>query len=65
MICDYLNINFKDNIKFVSDRPFNDKIYKINCSKLKKLNWKPKQKLDNDIPAICEWYRKNISLFKI
>ncbi len=65
MISDYLNINFKDNIKFVSDRPFNDKIYKINCSKLKKLNWKPKQKLDNDIPAICEWYRKNISLFKI
>ena len=65
MICNYLNINFKDNIKFVSDRPFNDKIYKINCLKLKKLNWKPKQKLDNDIPALCEWYRKNISLFKI
>ena len=33
IIAKYLNKNFKKNIKFVKDRPFNDKIYKINCNK--------------------------------
>ena len=65
MISDHFNINFKENVKYVPDRLFNDKIYKINCSKLKKLSWKPKRKLENDIPSICEWYKKNINLFKI
>ena len=65
MISSYLDVNFKENIKFVKDRPFNDKIYKINCSKLKKLNWKPKQRLEDDIPKICEWYKENINLFKV
>lgn len=59
-----LNISFEKKIVFVDDRPFNDKIYKINCQKLKKLNWKPRKNLDNDIPVICEWYRKNQNLFK-
>ncbi len=59
-----LNISVKKKIAFVDDRPFNDKIYKINCQKLKKLNWKPKNILDDDIPFICDWYKKNQNLFK-
>ena len=65
MIAKYLKVNFKKNIKFVDDRPFNDKVYKIDCSKLHGLNWKAKRNLENDIPKICEWYRKNLDLFKI
>ena len=64
IIAKNLNIRFKKKIVFVDDRPFNDKIYKINCQKLKKLNWKPRKNLDNDIPVICKWYRKNQYLFK-
>ncbi len=64
MIANYLNKSFKKNIKFVEDRPFNDKIYKINCNKLKKLSWKPKNNLEDDLPKICEWYKDNINLFK-
>ena len=63
MISKQLNVDFKNNTIFVKDRPFNDKIYKINCDKLKKLGWKPKRKLEDDIPNICKWYIKNISLF--
>ena len=63
IISNYLNIDFKKNIKFIKDRPFNDKIYKINCSKLKKLNWKVKRNLINDISIICDWYKTNINLF--
>ena len=65
MIAKNLNINFKRNIKFVNDRPFNDKIYRIDCSKLRKLNWQVKRNLEDDIPIICEWYKKNNHIFKI
>ena len=64
MIAKYLNKNFKNNIKFINDRPFNDKIYKINCDKIKKLNWKQKRNLTEDLPLICDWYVKNKNLFK-
>jgi dTDP-glucose 4,6-dehydratase len=63
IIAKNLNKDFKSNIKFVQDRPFNDKIYKINCTKLKKLNWKVKRNLINDISIICDWYKSNINLF--
>jgi len=63
IIAKNLSKDFKSNIKFVKDRPFNDKIYKINCSKLKKLNWKVKRNLINDISIICDWYKSNINLF--
>ena len=64
LISNYLEINFKKNITFIKDRPFNDKIYKINSNKLKKLGWKPKKKLDEELPKLCDWYKKNLSLFK-
>ncbi len=64
IIAKYLNKNFKKNIKFVKDRPFNDKIYKINCNKIKSLNWSIKHNLEDDLPKICRWYKKNINYFK-
>jgi dTDP-glucose 4,6-dehydratase len=64
LISNYLEINFKKNITFIKDRPFNDKIYKINSNKLKKLGWKPTKKLDKELPKLCDWYKKNLSLFK-
>ena len=63
IIAKNLNKDFKSNIKFIKDRPFNDKIYKINCSKLKKLNWKVERNLTDDISTICDWYKSNINLF--
>ena len=64
IIAKYLNKDFKNNIKFVKDRPFNDKIYKINCNKIKSLNWSTKHNLEDDLPEICRWYKKNINYFK-
>lgn len=63
MISEQLEVDFKENIVFVKDRPFNDKIYKINCNKLKKLGWREKENLEKSIPEICEWYKKNLKLF--
>ena len=64
MICSFLNKNHKKNIRFVTDRPFNDKRYSINFNKIKKLGWKPKRNLIEDLPKIIQWYKKNIYLFR-
>ena len=64
MIAKHLGKDFKRNIKFIDDRPFNDKNYKINCSKLKKLGWKVKRNLQDDIPNLCNWYKNNKFIFK-
>ena len=52
-------------IKFVKDRPYNDKRYSISINKIKKLGWKQKDSLINDLPQIIEWYKKNYKIFKI
>ncbi len=64
LITKHLQIDFKKNIIFIKDRPFNDKIYKINSDKLKKLGWKQTKQLDEELPKLCEWYKKNLILFK-
>ena len=64
IICKSLKKNFKINVKYIKTRPFNDKVYKVSSSKLRKLNWKPRRDLRNEINEICQWYKKNFRLFK-
>ena len=53
------------NLDFVQNSAFEFLLkYKINCTKLKKLGWKPKRNLKDDIPFICEWYKKNSKIFR-
>jgi UDP-glucose 4,6-dehydratase len=63
LIASNLNINYNKSVCFIKNRPFNDKIYKINCKKLKKLQWHPKLQLRDKIYQLCDWYKKNINLF--
>ena len=58
------NKNLKKNIQYVKDRPFNDFRYSVNYSKLKKLGWKPKIKVEDKLLEINEWYINNIKRFK-
>jgi UDP-glucose 4,6-dehydratase len=64
LIAEVNNKNFKKNIIYVKDRPFNDYRYSINYNKIKKLNWKPKIKLEDKIFEINSWYKDNISRYK-
>jgi UDP-glucose 4,6-dehydratase len=63
LICNYLKLDFKKNIFFKKDRPFNDFRYSVNFSKLKKLSWRPTTSLKDKIPEIIYWYKKNKNLF--
>jgi UDP-glucose 4,6-dehydratase len=63
LICNFLNVDFKKNIFFQKDRPFNDFRYSVDFSRLKKLSWKPKSRFMQKLPELIEWYKKNKNLF--
>tara|TARA_Y100000389_G_scaffold153040_1_gene153172 strand:- start:13511 stop:15412 length:1902 start_codon:yes stop_codon:yes gene_type:complete len=50
----YNDNNFKENIKFIEDRPFNDKRYYISNEKLKKLGWNITIKFEDGIKNLIE-----------
>ena len=63
-ICKILNKDPKKFIKFVKDRPYNDRRYSISTNKIRKLGWRPKNTLMVDLLDIIEWYKNNIQLYK-
>ena len=53
------------NVKiiFVKDRPGHDFRYALNSTKIKKLKWKPKIKLNQGISKTVDWYYENQEYF--
>ena len=56
--------NLRNNTIFIKDRPFNDFRYSVNYTKIMKLGWRPKIKVEDKITEINNWYKENISRFK-
>ncbi len=46
-------------IKFVKDRLGHDKRYSLDCSKIRRLGWRPRYSFDKAIEATVDWYRTN------
>ena len=63
-ICQILKKDPNKHIKYVRDRPYNDKRYSVSSSKIRKLGWRPKENLIKDLPMIIDWYKKNLKIFK-
>jgi dTDP-glucose 4,6-dehydratase len=56
------NGSYKDQIKFIQDRPGHDERYAINSTKIQKeLNWVPKHTFESGIEKTVIWY---VDLFK-
>ncbi|MBI5358857.1 dTDP-glucose 4,6-dehydratase [Candidatus Amesbacteria bacterium] len=53
-----------DWMEFVTDRLGHDRKYAVDWSKIKKLGWKPKYKLDDSIRLTVDWYMKNEDWWK-
>lgn len=51
-------------IKYVQDRPGHDLRYSLDSSKLQKLGWAPKVKLDEGLQRTIDWYLKNESWWR-
>tara|TARA_B100000886_G_C20377404_1_gene472401 strand:+ start:312 stop:1274 length:963 start_codon:yes stop_codon:yes gene_type:complete len=63
MIANEMNVNFKQNIFFTEDRPFNDFRYSIDFKKIKKLGWRPRIKVEDKLSEIIQWYKSNIKRY--
>lgn len=68
-ICDTLNelllidsdVNYRDQISFVTDRPGHDFRYAIDASKIESgLGWTPEETFDSGIKKTIQWYLDNI-----
>jgi len=46
-------------IEFVKDRPGHDRRYSLDCSKLKKMGWKPRVGFEEGIRRTVRWYQEN------
>jgi UDP-glucose 4,6-dehydratase len=61
MICDAFGYRPDDHIRYVKDRPFNDRRYAVSWDKISNLGWKPQRSLPAELPSIVDWYRQNAS----
>jgi len=51
-------------IKYVKDRPGHDHRYALDCSKIKRLGWKPKIDFEKAIEETIQWYVDNQNWWK-
>jgi len=49
----------KSLIKFVQDRPGHDRRYSLDCTKIRKLGWKPKHEFKEALKSTINWYKEN------
>ncbi|XP_042488528.1 trifunctional UDP-glucose 4,6-dehydratase/UDP-4-keto-6-deoxy-D-glucose 3,5-epimerase/UDP-4-keto-L-rhamnose-reductase RHM1-like [Macadamia integrifolia] len=58
-ICDLFNLDPKDAISFVNNRPFNDQRYFLDTKKLSLLGWSEKTSWEEGLKKTKEWYLAN------
>jgi dTDP-glucose 4,6-dehydratase len=49
----------KSMVEYVTDRPGHDFRYSLNCSKLRKMGWKPRYSFEDALEETVTWYRQN------
>lgn len=49
----------KELIKFTKDRPGHDFRYSLDCTKIKKLGWRPKTSFEKGLDCTIKWYKEN------
>jgi len=48
-------------IRHVADRPGHDRRYSVDCSKIRKLGWRPEHQFDEALQETIQWYLDNKS----
>ena len=57
--------SYRNQIKFVSDRPGHDRRYAIDANKISnELEWKPEESFESGIKKTVQWYLDNITWVK-
>lgn len=64
-ICQFMAINFNENVESVKDRPGHDRRYAIDFSKIQtKLGWEPRFDFDTALKHTIDWYSNNQDWWK-
>jgi len=63
LMCKIAQKNYKDFIVEIPDRLFNDSRYSIDHSKIRKLGWKQKKKIELSLLEIFKWTKLNHKIF--
>lgn len=63
MISEAFGLDPRKSIVFQKDRPFNDRRYAVDWTRIAALGWHPNRTLKATLPEMVEWYKKNISFF--
>ncbi|KAJ8617237.1 hypothetical protein MRB53_013423 [Persea americana] len=58
-VCKLFNLDPNKVIKFVENRPFNDKRYFLDDQKLKNLGWQETTQWEEGLKRTIDWYTKN------
>ncbi|KAL5704030.1 UDP-glucose 4,6-dehydratase [Ranunculus cassubicifolius] len=58
-VCKLFGRDSKEVIKFVDNRPFNDKRYFLDDQKLKRLGWEERTPWEEGLKMTIDWYKKN------
>jgi len=59
LICEVNGADFDSVVTFIADRPFNDRRYCVESSKISALGWTPRIDLPQALPGIKRWYQDN------
>ena len=63
LICGLVGKDPNRTITYVDDRRFNDCRYGIDDKKIRSLGWQPQRNLQDDLPAMIDWYRGKLSRY--
>lgn len=64
MLSALFDLDVKNTVLFVKDRPFNDFRYAVEWSKISALGWKPRRSLIEELPEIARWYADNFGRYE-
>lgn len=62
-LCRLYGVKPDDFITYVEDRPFNDGRYAVQWDRIAALGWKPVISLEDELPAMAEWYVANLERY--
>lgn len=64
MLCELVGQDLAVSLELVADRPFNDRRYLIDDSKIRRMGWSPTVDLKEELPLILDYYRSRLPFYE-
>lgn len=64
LVCDVFGKDWRKQVVFVKDRPFNDRRYSISSARMQSLGWRPRRRLVEELGDIAQWYANRVERYR-